>query len=60
MLEVGDGTCANAGVAPAEILVELEALGYHVHAIAPEGRVAARVRSFPSTSFSANFLAVPA
>jgi FkbM family methyltransferase len=60
MLEVGDGTCANAGVAPAEILAELEALGYRLHAIDPVGQVAGRVRSFPSTSFSANFLAVPA
>jgi FkbM family methyltransferase len=60
MLEVGDGTCANAGVAPGEVLAEIESLGYQLHTISPDGQVADRVRSFPSRSFSANFMAVPA
>ncbi len=60
MLEIGDVTCANAGVEPIELLTELEALGYQLHAISPQGEVVDRVRSFPSTTFSANFFAVPA
>jgi FkbM family methyltransferase len=60
MLEIGDGTCANAGIAPIEILNEIESLGYRLHSISPEGEAGDRVVSFPSTGFSANFLAVPA
>ncbi len=57
LLEIGDVTCATAGVDPMELLTELELLGYRLHSISPEGQIAGRVRSFPSTSFSANFLA---
>jgi FkbM family methyltransferase len=60
MLEIGDVTCANAGVAPIAILNELESLGYQLYAISPEGEVIDRIVSFPETAFSANFLAVPA
>jgi FkbM family methyltransferase len=59
LLEVGDLTCATAGVKPIEVLNELESLGYRLHSIDSEGRVSDRVRSFPETSFSANFLAMP-
>ncbi len=57
LLEVGDGTCTNALVEPAEILVELAEHGYDLYAIAADGAVGARVEAFPSGSFSANFLA---
>ncbi len=60
MLEIGDLTCANAGVEPIELLNEFETLGYQLHAISPQGEVVDRVRSFPSATFSANFFAVPA
>lgn len=60
MLEVGDVTCGNAGVAPPDLLTELEALGYALHAISPDGEVVDRVRSFPGATFSANYVAVPA
>ncbi len=59
LLEIGDGTCATAGIEPIEVLGELESLGYRLHSIDSEGRVSDRVRSFPKTSFSANFLAMP-
>ncbi|WP_254053544.1 FkbM family methyltransferase [Singulisphaera sp. GP187] len=60
MLEIGDVTCANAGVTPMEILDELQSLGYRLHAISSEGEIADRIQSFPTTTFSANFFAVPA
>lgn len=60
MLEVGDVTCRNAGVEPASLLTELESFGYALHAIAPDGEVADRVRSFPGSTFGANFVALPA
>jgi FkbM family methyltransferase len=59
LLEIGDLTCATAGVGPIEVLSELESLGYELHAIAPDGKVLDRVRGFPKMNFSANFLAVP-
>jgi FkbM family methyltransferase len=59
LLEIGDQTCATAGVEPIEVLAELESLGYQLHAISPRGEVLERVRSFPETSFSANYFAVP-
>jgi FkbM family methyltransferase len=59
LLEIGDGTCATAGIEPIELLRELESLGYRLHSIDSDGRVSDRVRSFPETSFSANFLAMP-
>ena len=58
LLEIGDGTCATAGVEPIEVLHELESLGYRLHSIDAEGKVCDRVRFFPETSFSANFLAM--
>jgi FkbM family methyltransferase len=57
LLEIGDVTCATAGVEPIELLTELESLGYRLHSISPDGEIADRIRSFPSTTFSANFLA---
>jgi FkbM family methyltransferase len=59
LLEIGDVTCATAGIEPIEVLDELETLGYGLHSIDSEGKVCDRVRSFPETSFSANFLAMP-
>jgi FkbM family methyltransferase len=59
MLEIGDLTFTNAGVAPVEILAELESLNYRLFRITPEGNVADPIRTFPSTTFSANFFAVP-
>jgi FkbM family methyltransferase len=60
MLEIGDATCAAAGVAPLDLLNELESLGYQLHEINSEGEVAGRIHSFPATTFSANFFATPA
>jgi len=60
LLEVGDLTCLNAGVAPDEIVAEIEALGYVLHAPTARGEVGARIVGFPRTPFSANFLAIPA
>ncbi len=60
MLEIGDLTFTNGGVACLDILKELESLDYHLHRITPDGEVAERIHAFPSTSFSANFFAVPA
>jgi hypothetical protein len=60
MLEIGDVTCGNAGVAPLDLLTELESLGYALHAISPDGEVVDRVHSFPGATFSANYVAVPA
>jgi FkbM family methyltransferase len=57
LLEIGDATCAAAMVAPIDVVNELESLGYQLHRITPEGKVADRIHSFPSTAFSANFLA---
>jgi FkbM family methyltransferase len=57
MLEVGDVTCANAGVEPAAILAELAGLGYGVYGITPDGSIVSRIASFPAGSFSANYLA---
>lgn len=59
MLEVGDATCANAGIAPMEILNELHSLDYQLHEINPEGEIAGCIQSFPTATFSANFFAVP-
>ena len=59
LLEIGDGTCATAGVEPIDLLHELESLGYGLHSIDSEGKVCDRVRCFPKTGFSANFLAMP-
>jgi FkbM family methyltransferase len=59
LLEIGDVTCATAGVEPIEVVNELESLGYRLHSIDSDGKVCDRVRSFPETGFSANFLAMP-
>jgi FkbM family methyltransferase len=59
LLEIGDLTRTSAGVDPMEILAELESLDYQLHRITPEGDVAEEIGSFPSSSFSANFYAVP-
>ncbi len=59
LLEIGDLTFTNAGVEPMEILKELESLDYHLHRITPQGGVAERIQSFPTTGFSANFFAAP-
>ena len=59
LLEIGDVTCATAGVEPMDLLNELESHGYRLHSINSEGKIADRIRSFPSTTFSANFVAVP-
>ena len=59
MLEIGDATCATAGVEPIEVLNELESHGYQLHSIDCEGRVSGQIRSFPETTFSANFVAMP-
>ena len=59
MLEVGDVTCANARVAPAEILDYMHGLGYAVHAITERGERGERLSRFPAGPFSANFLALP-
>ena len=58
MLEIGDITCATAGIEPIAVLNELESHGYQLHAIDSEGRVCDRVRAFPETTFSANFVAM--
>jgi FkbM family methyltransferase len=60
LVEIGDLTCATAGVAPIDVLRALESLGYQLHAISPAGEVVERVAGFPQTSFSANYLALPA
>jgi FkbM family methyltransferase len=60
LLEIGDLTCATAGVAPIEVLAELETHGYHLHAISPSGEVVERITGFPESSFSANYFALPA
>jgi FkbM family methyltransferase len=59
MLEVGDGTCANAGVDPRDVLDELTASGYDLFGIEPDGSIGARIERFPDDSFSANYLAMP-
>jgi FkbM family methyltransferase len=59
LLEIGDATCATAMVAPIDLLNELASLGYELHRITPEGKVADRIHSFPAATFSANFLATP-
>jgi FkbM family methyltransferase len=59
LLEIGDVTCATAGVEPMELLNELESHGYRLHSINPEGEITDRVRSFPRSTFSANFVAIP-
>jgi FkbM family methyltransferase len=59
LLEIGDVTCATAGVEPIELLNELESHGYRLHSINSEGKITDRIRAFPSTNFSANFLATP-
>ena len=58
MLEVGDVTCANAGVEPSAILAELGRSGYALYTIRADGGVGERIEAFPSSTFSANFLAV--
>jgi FkbM family methyltransferase len=60
LLEIGDLTCATAGVEPIEVLAELESHGYHLHAISPNGEVLERITGFPDSSFSANYFAIPA
>lgn len=60
MVEVGDVTCANARVDPADIPRLLDEHGYLLHAITPEGTLGARVRAFPDHPFAANFLAATA
>lgn len=57
MLEVGDVTCANAGVEPAAILSELGRSGYTLRSIRADGGAGGRIEGFPSSTFSANFLA---
>ena len=59
MLEIGDLTRTSAGVAPMAVLAELESLDYQLHRITPDGAIAERIQSFPATTFSANFLALP-
>jgi FkbM family methyltransferase len=59
LLEVGDVTCANAGVQPEEILCELALSGYLMREITPSGTAGPVVQSFPAGSFSANYLALP-
>ena len=59
MLEVGDGTCANAHVQPGAILDELQKYHYELHTIEPDGSIGSQVERFPERSFSANFLAFP-
>ena len=59
LLEIGDGTCATAGIEPVEVVNELESHGYRLHAIDEEGQITDRIRSFPATRFSANFVAMP-
>lgn len=59
MLEVGDVTCANAGVRPDAIIGFLDQVGHSLFRITPEGRIGSRVRAFPKESFAANFLAAP-
>jgi FkbM family methyltransferase len=58
LLEIGDVTCATAGVDPMDLLNELESQGYQLRSINSEGRITDRVRTFPSTTFSANFVAM--
>jgi FkbM family methyltransferase len=60
MLEIGDSTCRQAGVDPTDLVAELDSVGYDLFAMTPDGMVADRVRTFPETSFSANFVALPA
>jgi FkbM family methyltransferase len=60
LLEIGDMTRAHAGVEPNALLAELEARSYWLYAIGPKGEILDRVVSFPPTSFSANFYALPA
>jgi hypothetical protein len=59
LLEIGDVTCATAGVEPMDLLNELESQGYKLHSINSGGKITDRVRHFPSTTFSANFVAMP-
>jgi FkbM family methyltransferase len=59
LLEIGDVTCATAGVEPMDLLNEIESHGYRLHSINSRGQIADRVRAFPSTTFSANFVAMP-
>ncbi|WP_422928153.1 FkbM family methyltransferase [Singulisphaera sp. PoT] len=60
MVEIGDVTCENAGVSPMDLLNEFHSLGYHLYGISETGEINHQVESFPSTTFSANFLALPA
>jgi FkbM family methyltransferase len=60
MLEVGDGTCANAGIDPHDVLDELNGSGYDLFGIEPDGSIGERIMRFPDDSFSANYLAMPA
>ena len=53
LLEIGDVTCATAGIEPIELLTELESLGYRLHSINSDGEITDRVRSFPFRTFSA-------
>jgi FkbM family methyltransferase len=59
LLEIGDVTCATAGVDPMELLNELESHGYRLHSINAEGEITDRISAFPATTFSANFVAMP-
>jgi FkbM family methyltransferase len=58
MVEVGDLTCANARVEPAEVLDELSSHGYRLFAIDADGGIGEPVESFPSGSLAANLLAM--
>jgi hypothetical protein len=40
-------------------LIELELQGYRLHSIDRDGSITNRIHSFPSTTFSANFVAMP-
>ena len=59
LIEIGDVTCATAGVEPMDLLNELESHGYQLHSINSEGKITDRICSFPTTTFSANFVAFP-
>jgi len=59
MLEIGDVTCATAGVAPIDLLNELRSHGYRLHELREDGQIGDRLESFPSTTFSGNYYAVP-
>jgi FkbM family methyltransferase len=59
LLEIGDVTCATAGVDPLDLVNELASHGYRLRSINSEGEITDRVSAFPATTFSANFVAMP-